>query len=77
MIDETLDVASLDLAEARAKIEAARAGLLTAGDSPAVRAAIQRLDRIETEMDRVEGWLEMPAKFIRSGKARSPLNASF
>lgn len=56
MIDETLDIASHDLAEARAKIEAARAGLAEAGrkDPEAVRAAIAKLDRIEAELKRVE-----------------------
>lgn len=59
MIDETLDTASLDLAEARAKIEAARAGLAEAGrkNPEAVRAAIACLDRIEAELKQVEATL--------------------
>ena len=60
MIEETRDVASLDLAESGGKIEAARVGLLKAGDDPAVRAAIQRLDRIEAEMKRVEAAIANP-----------------
>ncbi|WP_165253541.1 hypothetical protein [Paludisphaera soli] len=56
MIDETLDIASLNLTEARAKIDAARGGLIAAGrkDPEAVRAAIAKLDRIEAELKRVE-----------------------
>ncbi len=59
MMDETLDTASLDLAELRAKIEAARAGLAEAGrkNPETVRAAIARLDRIEAELKQVEATL--------------------
>ena len=52
---ETLESAAGDLDEARMKIAAVRESLeraLEASESPEVRVAIARLDRIEAELER-------------------------
>ena len=57
MIDETLESAASDLDKARGKINATREALeraLEAVDSDEIRAAIARLDRIESELAAVE-----------------------
>lgn len=64
--DDTLESASSDLIEARAKIDAARKVLQDAldaqdGDLGSIRQAMARLDRIAAEMGRIEGVIaELP-----------------
>jgi hypothetical protein len=57
---DTLESVSGDLAEARAKIDAARAALQSLlndqeGDLAPVREAMTRLDRMAAELERIEG----------------------
>jgi len=55
-MDNALDAIGQDLDEARAKLQAARQVLHDAPhDAPEIRQAVARLERMEAELERIEG----------------------